>query len=105
MYGGEQQDEQDENTGANDTGPDNEDSKTAISELCLLEPDNKLWVPMTITGALGPQTMFCLARLLLLEVVFRHADACATIITAAHHCVPLLLTMLREAFASCINTC
>ena len=54
MYGGEQQDEQDENAGANDSGPDVEDSKMAISELCLLEPDNRLWVPMTITGASPP---------------------------------------------------
>ena len=77
IYGGEQQDEQDENTDANETGPDGEDSKTAISELCLLEPDNKLWVPMTITGAPGPQTMFCAGRLLLLELVFCPENASA----------------------------
>ena len=51
MYGGEQQEEQDENTGANDAGADSDDGRpVAMSELCLLEPDNKLWVPMTITG-------------------------------------------------------
>lgn len=85
MYGGEQQDEQDENTGANDTGPDSEDSR-AISELCLLEPDNKLWVPMTITGALGCQTMLRLGWILLLEFVF--CPESASKITAACHSVP-----------------
>lgn len=51
MYGGEHQEEQDENTGANAAGADSDDGKAvAVSELCLLEPDNKLWVPMTITG-------------------------------------------------------
>ena len=86
MYGGEQQDKQDENTGANETGPDSEDSKTAISELCLLEPDNKLWVPMTISGAPDLRNIFCIGRHLLLEFLF--CPESASMIAAACHCVP-----------------
>ena len=88
MYGGVQQDEQDENTGANETGPDGEDSKTAISELCLLEPDHKLWVPMTITGTPQTQTMFRLGKLRLLDPVFCPETASASMIAAARQCVP-----------------
>lgn len=87
MYGGEQQ-EQDENAGAHETGPDSEDSKTAISELCLLEPDNKLWVPMTITGASGLQTILSVGRLMLLDLLFCPENASASMTAASLICVP-----------------
>ena len=48
MYGGETA-EQDENVGNQDDSKSS--APVACNELCLLEPDNKLWVPMTITGA------------------------------------------------------
>ena len=50
IYGGEQNDEQDEN--AQENNQEGEEGGTVPSnELCLLEPDHKLWVPMPITGA------------------------------------------------------
>ena len=89
MYGGEQQGDQDENTGANETEPDSEDSKTAISELCLLEPDNKLWVPMTITGAPVPYVAFCCGSLLLLHHAFCPGDCKCKHSTRCHSTVSL----------------
>lgn len=50
MYGGETIVEQDENAVGNQDDS-TKDASLACNELCLLEPDNKLWVPMAITGA------------------------------------------------------
>lgn len=77
VFGGEQQEEQDENTGGNEAGAESDDSKAvAMSELCLLEPDHKLWVPMTITGG----WMFVRAR------VCAHVCVCCSRFQSCHRC-------------------